>query len=428
MPRLLDTDDVPDEILVLVVDFLQTCTLSQTCQRTWQLLQRRYTRYWVSQQNVRTISETLVSVQSWAYDVHLYAHSFRLRYECFENAGAQALAILKEAPLLSTLRVDLSGTLVGDAGAQALASLKDAPSLHTLSLDLSWTPVTNVGAQALASLQEAPLLRTLSLDLSKTDVGDVGAQALAGLRKAPWLHTLSLGLSKSSVSRFGAQALASLQEAPLLHTLSLDLSDNALEDVGAEYLGTLKELSTLQTLHLNLAHNRISWKGTQALSSLKDSATLHTFHLNLRANLVLCDGAVALSSLKDSSIHCLHLDLSCNKILCDGAHALATMVEDGGLRTLHLNLDGNNIRNEAMMEVLKAVVDSTATIHVSVRENFRSRPLVGCASIAGRGGGYASHQPHVLAPRVLEGGGIGGRPPQFNLTLTLTQFNLNLTD
>ena len=116
MPRLLDTDDVPDEILVLVVDFLQTCTLSQTCQRTWQLLQRRYTRYWVSQQNVRTISETLVSVQSRAYDVHLYAHSFRLRYECFENAGAQALAILKEAPLLSTLRVDLSGTLVGDAG------------------------------------------------------------------------------------------------------------------------------------------------------------------------------------------------------------------------------------------------------------------------------------------------------------------------
>jgi hypothetical protein len=40
MARLFD--DTPDEILVLVVKFLQTSTLSQTCRRAWQLLQRRY--------------------------------------------------------------------------------------------------------------------------------------------------------------------------------------------------------------------------------------------------------------------------------------------------------------------------------------------------------------------------------------------------
>ena len=55
MLLLLDRDDVPDEILVLVVDFLQTRTLSQTCRRAWQLLQRRYPRYWVGQQIARRL-------------------------------------------------------------------------------------------------------------------------------------------------------------------------------------------------------------------------------------------------------------------------------------------------------------------------------------------------------------------------------------
>ena len=69
MARLFD--DTPDEILVLVVKFLQTSTLSQTCRRAWQLLQRRSTRYRVSGQNVLMLSQSLVSSESRAYNVHL---------------------------------------------------------------------------------------------------------------------------------------------------------------------------------------------------------------------------------------------------------------------------------------------------------------------------------------------------------------------
>ena len=38
--------------------------------------------------------------------------------------------------MLHTLKLYLSYNKIGDAGAQALASLKEAPLLHTLSLDL----------------------------------------------------------------------------------------------------------------------------------------------------------------------------------------------------------------------------------------------------------------------------------------------------
>ena len=49
--------DVPSEILVVLVDFLQTHRpLSQTCQRAWRLLRGRYARYWVQQENVQAVA------------------------------------------------------------------------------------------------------------------------------------------------------------------------------------------------------------------------------------------------------------------------------------------------------------------------------------------------------------------------------------
>jgi hypothetical protein len=169
MLLLLDRDDVPDEILVLVVDFLQIRTLSHTCRRAWQLLQRRYAHYTVRQQNVEAVAGSLL--QSSVYAVHLSV-------DCAASLGAeesQHLASLREAPFLRTLSLDLWGRRsstagyhrrIEDAGAQALARLKEAPSLHTLCLDLTDNKIECAGVQALASLQDAPLLHTLHLDLS----------------------------------------------------------------------------------------------------------------------------------------------------------------------------------------------------------------------------------------------------------------------
>ena len=50
--------------------------------------------------------------------------------------GAQALAALKEAPLLHTLTLDLQHSSLGSSGAQTLAALKGAPSLHTLTVNV----------------------------------------------------------------------------------------------------------------------------------------------------------------------------------------------------------------------------------------------------------------------------------------------------
>jgi hypothetical protein len=49
-----------------------------------------------------------------------------LEFNKIGDAGAEALAMLKEAPLLETLRLNLELNTIGDAGKAALATLKDA--------------------------------------------------------------------------------------------------------------------------------------------------------------------------------------------------------------------------------------------------------------------------------------------------------------
>ena len=66
-----------------------------------------------------------------------------------------------------------------DAGAQALAALREAPALHSLCLDLSWQAIGYDGALALTSLLEAPSVRVLHLDLRYNRLGAAGALALS---------------------------------------------------------------------------------------------------------------------------------------------------------------------------------------------------------------------------------------------------------
>jgi hypothetical protein len=65
-------------------------------------------------------------------------------------------------------------------------------------------PGTDEGAQALALLKEAPALVALDLNLGHNVIGDGGAEALAGLREAPALHALALNLNFNHIRGFAS--------------------------------------------------------------------------------------------------------------------------------------------------------------------------------------------------------------------------------
>ena len=97
-------------------------------------------------------------------------HGFIRCAPAIKESGAQALAVLKNLPSLTSLTVDLQRNEIGDAGARALATLHEAPRLQTLILNLQRNEVGFIGAQALGSFKNAPSLTSLSLNLHGNEV------------------------------------------------------------------------------------------------------------------------------------------------------------------------------------------------------------------------------------------------------------------
>ena len=248
--------DVSDDLLTTICDFLQARQLSQVCQRTWQVLQRRYARYSFTWDNITAslICITLHVVHLQLTDMDETSclalvclndapilHTLNLNFirspllaRRMGDDGAIVLARLKASLTLHTLTIHLVDNKLGDVGAAALSSFKDTPSLHELHLHLKHNEVGDVGAAALASLKHARALQVLTLDLSYNGVGHQGLVALASsLVDAPSLQTLTINLRRTPTGNVGAQALSSLRHSTLLHNLVLDLAETELDDVGA---------------------------------------------------------------------------------------------------------------------------------------------------------------------------------------------------
>jgi hypothetical protein len=204
---------------------------------------------------------------------------------------------------LYSITLDLCCNQIGDAGASALAGLKDVTSLGILNIDLSDNFVKNSGAMAMADLKNSASLRTLRVLLGGNDVGDVGACALGGLKDLATLRTLTLNLSCNQVGDDGIKGLAELKNAVLLHDLNLDLSSNQIGDAGAQALAGLGDTTSLGILNLNLNSCVIGDVGAQAMARLKDAAALHILKLELGYNRIRDTGVQAQLGLDQSLLY-----------------------------------------------------------------------------------------------------------------------------
>ena len=224
-----------------------------------------------------------------------------------------ALAQLREAPCLTSLRLQLAGAVrdVTSAGIAALGSLRRCPTLTALDLVVAQhdpAPAPAVRLQGLARLFKtraltslalavdhfhadrvadltagigrATALRCLSLGLHGCSVGDPHVEALlTKLRRVRALQSLSLDLSCNRVGPCGAAALAELRRAPALKSLTLDLQTNSLGDAGARALAALAECPGLTALALKVQDNGIQTAGMRALSALLENPAIAELRL-----------------------------------------------------------------------------------------------------------------------------------------------------
>jgi hypothetical protein len=257
----------------------------------------------------------------------LYHMSIVFRPGYHDPLGALAIAELKHAPFLRTLRFELVGlgnTAMADAVARALAKcVVGLQRMHTLKLDISGSRFSNDGAGSLVALRHAPTLHTLHLELAETTITDIGLQNLAVLDNAPALRNLYIGLNVTGIgNRYG---------------------DNS----GIAALGTMRRI---RSLHLNLDNNFIGVEGAKALSTLGGFLTI------LRLDLFQCDigddGALALSALKNAPLlEELHLGLGVNRISRMGAQYLVNLGNSRTLNRLHLDMFDNDATFSELNEI-----------------------------------------------------------------------------
>ena len=131
-----------------ISDYLQSAALSHVCRQTWAALQRRHLALRCNFINVAKMMHPLKTEAA--------LRTLRVRCRGLKEVGVQALALVKHAPELMALVLDLQLNELGDSGAAALAVLREAPALIALDLDLTRTEIEHDGAAALSALHEAP--------------------------------------------------------------------------------------------------------------------------------------------------------------------------------------------------------------------------------------------------------------------------------
>lgn len=189
---------LPDDVLLLLVDFVQSPTASRVCVRLRDLLRFRYVQMRVP------ASEFDQAMAHLAGDIHrslslsVWCSQKRLGFDSL--AMGDSLRVLATAKWLQRCSLQLYCCNACDKGAVEIAKLRCMPLLHTLTLNLGANCLSDVGVEALALLRHAPSLRHLDLDLSNNlRIQARGAGALATLKSSATLVSLRLNLCNNHV-------------------------------------------------------------------------------------------------------------------------------------------------------------------------------------------------------------------------------------
>ena len=259
------------------------------------------------------------------------------------RGSAYALAYLRWGRALSDVSIDLRWNRLHNDDLFSLVRLGEAPSLTSLRLQLvgSMRDITSAGMQSLGQLQHCPTLTSLDLDISQQDPFPYQVpklQGLAGLFKACAITSLALG-----VGQFHANSVADLTAAmgcaTALKCLSLGMYNSAVRDPHVEeLLAKLRQLGSLQSLVLDLRSNHVGPQGAGALAMLRLAPALKSLTLDLQRNSLGDEGARALAALAESPrLTALSLCLGGNGIEAAGTHALSALLENPALTDLQLS-------------------------------------------------------------------------------------------
>eukprot|EP01006_Ploeotia_vitrea_P027774 TRINITY_DN60540_c0_g3_i1.p1 TRINITY_DN60540_c0_g3~~TRINITY_DN60540_c0_g3_i1.p1 ORF type:complete len:410 (+),score=39.79 TRINITY_DN60540_c0_g3_i1:122-1351(+) len=347
---------LPDDVIGVVVDFVQTSALSLTCKYLWELLQFRFIRHELS----------------WPLWDGLPDSKFNTRLLRVKSVGSATGSDLVE------WAARLEGLLNGD-GENDEEREEAKVKLHTLFLDLSkdW--------QSMAPVANSRNPQSSSSNASANMPGESGAELLGNILQQMWTLThLALNLSGAPTTTSGtwwttplrSAATVLPQNTKLCHLTNflLDLSHNSsVVDSSVVTLATALESAnarSLEKLIVRLNSTKVTERGISVLApTLPGLPNLHTFSLFLSNSPVDPIGVDTLSEVipRCRMLKVLSLYLQRVGIKRAQVEKIAGAVADAPvLQALELDLSKNNEVDDRAMEHLEAAVNASSLGQLTV--------------------------------------------------------------
>eukprot|EP01006_Ploeotia_vitrea_P066343 TRINITY_DN94791_c0_g1_i1.p1 TRINITY_DN94791_c0_g1~~TRINITY_DN94791_c0_g1_i1.p1 ORF type:complete len:399 (+),score=34.41 TRINITY_DN94791_c0_g1_i1:72-1268(+) len=290
--------DIPLDVMELIVDFLHTCTLGNTCTYLWNRLSLRVIKVgkWT------TFLEFLKSHTEAEYNRVSVLQVARSGFLGTEEQFA-AEEVLKLQPHFKNLHtVTLYPGcfwVTHDSAKQLIESLvTDKFQLHTLHLDLT---SNRIGRHGVSFSAEG--LHTLDLRLSSNAIGDAGIENLVNGLPTKNLKTFKIYLFSCGISDKGAIALGGkLLQCTKLCALTLYLGRNKIKEDGiAALVNGFRALTNLVSCGLYVENNPIGDMGIVSITNVwKDLPSISFVALNVE-NTGFTDelGGMALLAIAD---------------------------------------------------------------------------------------------------------------------------------
>ena len=216
-----------------------------------------------------------------------------------------------------------------------------------------------------------------TIHLTESCLDDESVQVLtSGLSKNETVTSLGMkiilsfwytDLSHNRISDAGARRIANLIENNQI-LASLSLADNQIHAKGAKFFGQALGMNKTIT-YFDIKMNSLSDEGGKLiLEGLLTNASLRT--INLSSNQLGSESGIALQKLIEINSTLIDVDISCNHIASEADDKKLKEVVLANTSLLRLDLRKNDVLNETIDELGKALRKRELQLQKDLRERF----------------------------------------------------------
>lgn len=317
----------PQEIIIIIDNFIQTNNLSHVCLYLWNILKYRH----INSKYIyifRTLDMTKI------YSLSLYFNNYFIK-----NQDIKSFLQIKKMPQLVYLTIKLSNNNLTHNEIKKLMNIKSIHTLEYLELHLSGNKIGNIGSKYIGELYLLHNIKKIILFLDGCGI-DNGIHYLSKLFRSKTLQYLFIDLQYNDIHFRKIFFDYYLQHN--IKDIKLNFGNMCIGNINK--LFSFGNLKFIKCLSLNFEYNNFLNSHISRLSQLNKLKNIEKLEINLENNNINRKNISYLCNIFNDHLTEISLDISNNNIENYDVKKLYNKFKKmNGLKLLAINFSGNKI-------------------------------------------------------------------------------------